>query len=58
MTETRLPPTFQETDLNYYLRMIRGDYSEFEEVRPQKIAEPSQVKNIVVVWLRYDRFRQ
>jgi hypothetical protein len=50
MTENRLPPTFQETDLNYYLRMIRGDYSEFEEVRPQKLAEPSQVKNIVVIF--------
>lgn len=50
IAESRLPPTFQETDLNYYLRMIRGDYAEFEEMRPQKLGGPTQVKNIVIVF--------
>lgn len=49
MEYLRMPPTFQEKDLNYYLRMIRGEYSEFEEVSPQKMKGPSQVKNIVLL---------
>lgn len=49
MDQLRLPPTFQEKDVNYYLRMVRGDFSELEETRPFKVGGPSQVKNIVVV---------
>jgi hypothetical protein len=50
MIESRLPPTFQEKDLNYYLRMIRSDYSTVEEMKPQEIGGFSQVKNIVLVF--------
>ncbi len=50
MVESRLPPTFQEQDLNYYLRMIRGDYSTMEEVAPRSMVGPSQVKNLVLVF--------
>jgi len=44
-----LPPTFAEKDLNYYLRMIRGDFSELEETQTVKIGGPSSQKNIVIV---------
>jgi intracellular sulfur oxidation DsrE/DsrF family protein len=44
-----LPPTFQEKDLNFYLRMIRSDYSTVEEMQPQKLPSSQQVKNIVIV---------
>lgn len=45
-----IPPTFKEKDLNYYLRMIRTDYSTMEELQPLKISGPSQVKNLVLVF--------
>lgn len=44
------PPIFQEKDLSYYLRMIRREYSEFEEATPQKSEGPAQVRNIVIVF--------
>jgi len=50
MVEGRLPPTFQEKDINYYLKMIRGDFSELEEERPLKLGGPTQVRNIVLVF--------
>lgn len=50
MAEARVPPTFQEQDLNYYLRMIRGDYSAMEELQPLAVSGPSQVKNLVLVF--------
>jgi hypothetical protein len=46
-----MPPTFAEKDLNYYLRMIRGDFAEIEEQEPQPVrvsSAPSQ-KNIVIL---------
>lgn len=46
-----MPPTFAEKDLNYYLRMIRGDFAEIEEQEPQPVRvsnAPSQ-KNIVIL---------
>ena len=46
-----VPPTFAEKDLNYYLRMIRGDFAELEEQEPQMVrvaSAPSQ-KNIVIL---------
>lgn len=49
--EGTMPPTFAEKDLNYYLRMIRGDFAELEEHEPQMArvgGAPSQ-KNIVVL---------
>jgi uncharacterized protein (TIGR00725 family) len=42
--------TFVEKDLNYYLRMIRGDFSEYEEVQPAKLRGPFSVKNIVILF--------
>lgn len=42
--------TFVEKDLNYYLRMIRGDFSEYEEVQPAKLRGPLSVKNIVILF--------
>lgn len=50
MYNSTLPPTFQEKDLNYYLRMIRGDYSTMEEGQPLPLPGSSQVKNIVIVF--------
>ena len=49
MDQLRLPPTFQEKDVNYYLRMVRGDFSELEETRPFKMGGPTQVKNITLI---------
>lgn len=46
-----MPPTFAEKDLNYYLRMIRGDFAQIEEQEPQPVratTAPSQ-KNIVLL---------
>ena len=43
------PPVFAEKDLNYYLRMIRGDFAELEETQMAKTASSSKQKNIVVV---------
>ena len=46
-----MPPTFAEKDLNYYLRMIRGDFAQLEEQEPQPVRAsnaPSQ-KNVVVL---------
>lgn len=50
IVENRLPSTFQEKDLNYYLRMIRGDYAGLEEMQPAALGGPSQVKNVVLVF--------
>ena len=47
--DTTKMPTFVEKDLNYYLRMIRGDFSEVEEAHPMKIQNPSSPKNIVIL---------
>lgn len=46
-----MPPTFAEKDLNYYLRMIRGDFAQLEESEPQPVrssSAPAQ-KNVVVL---------
>jgi hypothetical protein len=44
-----MPPVFAEKDLNYYLRMIRGDFGEAEEGQMAKTASSSKQKNIVLV---------
>jgi hypothetical protein len=44
-----VPPVFAEKDLNYYLRMIRGDFGESEETQMAKTTSSSKQKNIVVV---------
>lgn len=43
-----VPPSFAEKDLNYYLRMIRGDFAELEEGLPERIPTSSKQKNIVI----------
>jgi len=48
-TDMPLPPTFAEKDLSYYLRMIRGDYSEFEETQSVRVAGGPSVKNVVLL---------
>ncbi|MBM3465764.1 MAG: hypothetical protein FJX76_27040 [Armatimonadetes bacterium] len=49
--EGAVPPTFAEKDLNYYLRMIRGDFAELEEQEPQmaRIGGGPAQKNIVIL---------
>ena len=49
MEKNTLPSTIVEKDLNYYLRMIRGDFSEFEETHPMKVQASSSPKNIVIL---------
>jgi selenium metabolism protein YedF len=46
-----MPPTFAEKDLNYYLRMIRGDFAELEENEPQmaRVGGAPFQKNIVLL---------
>lgn len=46
-----MPPTFAEKDLNYYLRMIRGDFAELEEQEPQplRISNAPSQKNVVIL---------
>ncbi len=45
-----VPPVFAEKDLNYYLRMIRGDFGETEEEgQMAKSVSASKQKNIVLV---------
>ncbi|MCA9793125.1 MAG: DsrE family protein [Candidatus Eremiobacteraeota bacterium] len=44
-----VPPSFAEKDLNYYLRMIRGDFAELEEGQPAKAMSSSKQKNIVLL---------
>jgi len=44
-----MPPVFAEKDLNYYLRMIRGDFAEAEEGQMAKTVSSSKQKNIVLV---------
>src|SRR5690348_14762584 len=46
---TSVPPTFAEKDLNYYLRMIRGDFAELEETQTVKVQGPSAQKNIIIL---------
>ena len=43
-----MPPSFAEKDLNYYLRMIRGDFAELEEGQPAPVVSSSKQKNIVL----------
>lgn len=43
-----IPPSFAEKDLNYYLRMIRGDFAELEEGQPAEVISSSKRKNIVL----------
>ncbi len=44
-----VPPSFAEKDLNYYLRMIRGQFSELEESETAAASFSSKQKNIVVL---------
>jgi hypothetical protein len=44
------PPTFAEKDLSYYLRMVKGDFGEMEEVQASRLRGPTSVKNIVVLF--------
>jgi hypothetical protein len=44
-----IPPVFAEKDLNYYLRMIRGDFAELEETQTAKSVSSSKQKNVVVL---------
>lgn len=45
---TTLPPTFAEKDLDYYLRMVRGSFSELAETQALKHAGEFSRKNIVL----------
>lgn len=47
-TET-LPPTFAEKDLSYYLRTLKGDFSEMAEVQSLKVMPSASHKNIVIL---------
>lgn len=47
-TET-LPPTFAEKDLSYYLRTLKGDFSEMAEVQSLKVMPSASHKNIIVL---------
>lgn len=49
MEKTTVPPTFAEKDLNYYLRMVRGDFAELEEMQTLKVGGPSSQRNIVIL---------
>ncbi len=49
MTPTSTPPTFAEKDLDYYLRMIRGDFAELEETHAARVAPGQSQKNIVIL---------
>jgi len=42
-------PTFAEKDLDYYLRMIRGDFAELEETHAVRVSPGSSQKNIVLL---------
>lgn len=44
-----VPPTFAEKDLDYYLRMIRGDFAELEETHAVRASPGSSQKNIVLL---------
>ena len=44
-----VPPTFAEKDLDYYLRMIRGDFAELEETQMQRVSPGQSQKNIVIL---------
>lgn len=50
MGERAQPSTFAEKDLNYYLRMIRADFAEQEEIQPAKLRGPFSQKNIVILF--------
>lgn len=47
--QASMPAGFVEKDLNYYLRMVRGDFGELEEVSPAKVRDPGSPKNIVIL---------
>jgi len=47
-TET-LPPTFAEKDLSYYLRTLKGDFSEMAEVQSLKVMPSASHKNIIIL---------
>ena len=49
MDKTHIAPNIIEKDINYYLRIIRGDFSEFEETRPVKAESAVYQKNIVLL---------
>ena len=49
VTPTSVPPTFAEKDLDYYLRMIRGDFAELEETHAVRVAPGQSQKNIVIL---------
>ncbi len=49
MERYELSSTFVEKDLNYYLRMLRGDFAELEESHPMKAMGPISQKNIVIL---------
>jgi hypothetical protein len=44
------PPTFVEKDLSYYLRMVKNDFGELEEVQASRLRGPTSIKNIVVLF--------
>lgn len=46
-----LPPTFAEKDLNYYLKMVRGSFSELAETQALKYGGEISRKNIVIIFL-------
>lgn len=50
MGQSSLPPTFQERDLTYYLRMIQGDFSEFEEISPKLAGRSEKLKDVVIIF--------
>jgi intracellular sulfur oxidation DsrE/DsrF family protein len=47
---TVLPPTFAEKDLNYYLRIVKGDISEIAETQMLKSSSIPSRSNIVVLF--------
>lgn len=44
-----VPPTFEKKSVDYYLRMLRGEFSELEETRGLERVAGSSQKNIVIL---------
>ena len=49
MPPSTVPPTFAEQDLDYYLRMIRGDFAELEATHALRVSPGPSQKNIVIL---------
>lgn len=54
-SRTLISPAIEEKDLNYYMRMIRGDFEQLEESSALKVGGSASRKNVVVLF-RSSRF--